>query len=70
VSSLAPAGNGSLTLVKTDISGDNVLYGSPLIDTDGNFVGMSTSVSRASSGSAYLPVAAITADLGTKGATK
>jgi S1-C subfamily serine protease len=63
VSSLTPAQDGMPPLVKTDISGDNVLYGSPLIDTGGNLVGISTSVSRSSSGSAYVPVAAIEADL-------
>jgi S1-C subfamily serine protease len=66
VSSLPPASAGMPALVKTNISGDNVLYGSPLIDTDGNLVGISTSVSRESSGSAYVPSAAIQADLNAK----
>jgi S1-C subfamily serine protease len=63
ISSLPPAAQGVTQLVKTNISGDNVLYGSPLIDTDGNLVGISTSISREVSGSAYLPVADIAADL-------
>ena len=54
ISSLVPTGGAAGSLVKTDISGDNVLYGSPLIDTDGNLVGISTAVSRSSSGSARI----------------
>jgi S1-C subfamily serine protease len=70
ISSLTPASATMEALVKTDISGDNVLYGSPLIDTDGNLVGLSTEVSRAVSGSAFIPIAAISADLRQGGATK
>ncbi len=70
ISSLTPAVSATGALVKTDISGDNVLYGSPLIDTDGNMVGMSTGVSRSVSGSAFIPVSIITADLGHSGAAK
>jgi S1-C subfamily serine protease len=66
ISSLVPAQSGTPTLVKTNISGDNVLYGSPLIDTNGDLVGLSTSASRALSGSSYLPVAAIEADMKAK----
>ncbi len=63
VSSLTPEAAISGALVKTDISGDNVLYGSPLIDTDGNLVGISTTVSRASSGSSFVPVSMILSEL-------
>lgn len=63
ISSLTPPTASAPALVKTDISGDNVLYGSPLIDTDGNLVGMSTQVSRAVSGTAFVPISAISADL-------
>ena len=73
VSSLLPASDSSIALVKTDISGDNVLYGSPLIDTSGNLVGLSTEVSRAVAGSAFVPASGIVADIGKKmelGATK
>ena len=63
ISSLVPATGSTGALVKTDISGDNVLYGSPLIDTDGNLVGISTEVSRSTSGSAFIPVSAIKTDL-------
>ena len=63
ISTIVPGSATSPPLVKTDISGDNVLYGSPLIDTDGNLVGISTEVSRESSGSAYVPVSVIAADI-------
>lgn len=63
ISSLVPADGATVALVKTDISGDNVLYGSPLIDTDGNLVGISTEVSRSTSASAFIPVSAIKTDL-------
>jgi putative serine protease PepD len=68
ISSLVPSGGAAGTLVKTDISGDNVLYGSPLIDTAGNLIGLSTDVSRANSGSAFVPFSAIKSDLN-QGAT-
>ncbi len=70
ISSLVPATGTTGALVKTDISGDNVLYGSPLIDTDGNLVGISTEVSRSSSGSAFIPISAISKDLNHGGAAK
>ncbi|HUO50269.1 MAG TPA: serine protease [Candidatus Paceibacterota bacterium] len=63
VSSLPTTSQNALPLVKTDISGDNVLYGSPLIDTNGDLVGISTEVSRAVSPSAFMPVSAIEADI-------
>jgi hypothetical protein len=63
ISSLPQSSSGMPPLVKTNIPGDNVLYGSPLIDTDGNLIGISTSISRESSGSAYLPIAVIETDL-------
>ncbi len=66
VSSIVPASSGSVALVNTDISGDNVLYGSPLVDTSGDLVGVSTQVSRASSGSAYIPVSAVAANIAGK----
>jgi microcompartment protein CcmK/EutM len=63
VSSIQNAPDGLLPLVKTDISGDNVIYGSPLIDTSGTLVGISTQASRSINGTAFLSVAAISADL-------
>lgn len=50
---------GAYQLIDTNISGDSVLPGSPLIDTNGSLVGISTSVARASSASAFLPVSAL-----------
>jgi len=59
VSSLIPASDTSVALVKTNISGDNVLYGSPIIDVTGSLVGLNTEVSRASSASAFVPASLI-----------
>ena len=59
VSSLVPASDTSVGLVKTDILGDNVLYGSPIIDVNGNLVGLNTEVSRASSANAFIPASLI-----------
>ena len=67
VSSVVSGSDATPSLVKTNISGDNVIYGSPIIDTDGNLVGISTSVSRDVSGSAYLPVSVIESDGGQVG---
>ena len=64
ISSLASAADQSQPLVKTDISGDNVLYGSPLFDANGALAGISTSVSRAAGASVFEPASAIRADLG------
>ena len=63
ISSLGTAGSSKEPLVKTNISGDNVLYGSPLIDASGNLVGISTSVSRASGASVFEPVSALLLDI-------
>ena len=55
VSTLMPAVEGSVPLVETDILGDNVMYGSPIVDTNGALVGLSTSISRASGASGFIP---------------
>jgi hypothetical protein len=49
----------SYQMIDTSVAIDSILPGSPLIDTNGSLVGISTSVSRASSQSAFLPVSAI-----------
>lgn len=41
-------------VIDTNIPADSILSGSPLINTDGNVVGISTAVSRASSPSGFL----------------
>lgn len=42
------------TVIDTNISSDSILDGSPLINTDGNLVGISTSASRDSAASGFL----------------
>lgn len=63
ISSLPAANQGAPSLVKTDLSGDNVLYGSPVVDASGNLVGISTEVSRSGAASAFMPVSAIERDI-------
>lgn len=45
------------TMLDTDISGDSLFGGSPLINTDGDLIGVSTGVSRASSSSGFMSAA-------------
>lgn len=47
------------TLVDTSISADSITPGSPLIDTDGNVVGMSTGVARDASATGFMTAAVI-----------
>ncbi len=48
-------------VIDTNIESDVILGGSPIINTDGNVVGVSTSVSRASSASGFMSATAILA---------
>ncbi|HVU75254.1 MAG TPA: serine protease [Candidatus Paceibacterota bacterium] len=45
------------TMMDTDIAGDGLYGGSPLINTDGDLIGVSTGVSRASSSSGFMSAA-------------
>ena len=44
----------SLSVMDTDVSADSILYGSPLINTNGDVIGISTSVSRETSPSGFV----------------
>jgi hypothetical protein len=59
VNTLVPASDTAPALAETSISGDNVLYGSPIVDTTGALIGLSTSISRAVSPSAFIPAVSI-----------
>lgn len=63
VTQIDPAGAGANApeIFVTDIGPSSILPGSPIIDTNGNVVGVSTGVSRASSPSGFLPASAISA---------
>lgn len=41
------------TVIDTNVSGDSILAGSPIINTDGNIIGISTSAARFSAASAF-----------------
>jgi len=57
VTAIEPQEEGSI--IDTDISSDSIMKGSPLVDTDGLIVGISSSVSRDVFSSGFLPAAAI-----------
>lgn len=59
VTALIPRGENEAAVVDTNASADFVMDGSPLVDTEGGVVGISTSVSRVSSGSAFMPTSSI-----------
>lgn len=61
VTALVPRGEGSTPVVDTNVSPDFISQGSPLVDTQGNLVGVSTQVSRASSQGAFMPVSFLAA---------
>jgi len=56
VTALIPRGEGARTVVDTNVSADFIMPGSPLVDTQGNVIGVSTHVSRASSQGAFMPI--------------
>jgi len=49
------------TIIDTNISSDSILSGSPLINTDGNVIGISTSESRSTSSSSFLSASVLLA---------
>lgn len=59
VTALIPRGEGEEAVIDTNASVDFVMSGSPLVDTEGGIVGVSTSVSRASSGGAFMPTSVL-----------
>lgn len=58
VTSLSPRTGGG-DLIDTSVNADTIMHGSPLIDTDGTLIGLSTSVSRASSPSGFISANAL-----------
>lgn len=58
VTALVPRDEGA-AVIDSNISGDLIMEGSPLIDTDGGLVGISTALSRDSSPGAFMPSSAL-----------
>lgn len=54
VTALVPRDEGG-AVIDSNVSEDLIMAGSPLIDTDGGLVGISTAISRESSPSAFMP---------------
>ncbi|QQG37729.1 MAG: trypsin-like peptidase domain-containing protein [Candidatus Kaiserbacteria bacterium] len=62
VTALIAARQGTADVLDTNVNDDAVMRGSPLINIDGNVVGVSTEISRASSPTGFLSVAALFPD--------
>src|SRR3989344_532885 len=58
ITSIIPSG--SLQVIDTSILADSIMAGSPLIDTNGTLVGISTSAARAASLTGFLSASALT----------
>lgn len=54
------------SVIDTNISASSIIAGSPLVNTDGNIVGVSTSVSRAVSDSGFLSASVLVAPVAKK----
>jgi S1-C subfamily serine protease len=63
ITSLIPATANVPQIIDTDIAATAITDGSPLIDTGGNLVGVSTKVARASSASGFVPASVLTAPI-------
>jgi hypothetical protein len=61
VTALIPALDPSPQIIDTSIAGTAIMPGSPLIDSTGNLLGLSTGVARASSASGFIPASVILA---------
>ena len=59
VTAMIPAADGAPQIIDTSVPESAIMFGSPLIDSDGNLVGVSTSVSRTSSVSGFVPASAL-----------
>lgn len=59
VTALIPREEGEASVIDTNVSAEFVMDGSPLVDTEGGIVGVSTSVSRASSPAAFMPTSVL-----------
>jgi len=64
ITTITPLSSGPLQVIDTDISAGSIMPGSPLIDTDGALVGISTGAARASSASAFVNAPSLLQDLG------
>lgn len=60
IQALQPATDSSPLIVETSIPDSGIMYGSPLVGTDGSLLGVSTTVSRVSNESGFIPAAALT----------
>jgi S1-C subfamily serine protease len=54
ITALPPAADDGIQFIDTDIASENLLPGTPIVNTDGNVVGVSTGASRASYTSGFV----------------
>lgn len=59
ITSIIPASGGTPQVINTSIPESAIMFGSPLIDTNGELVGVSTEASQASSASGFIPAIAL-----------
>lgn len=59
VTALIPGSDGTPQIIETSISADSIMPGSPLINSDGSIIGVSTGRARASSTSGFVPASAL-----------
>ncbi len=62
ITQIIPADSHAPALAESNISGDNLTYGSPFIDTAGELIGISTSASRAQGAGDFIPASSIIAE--------
>lgn len=60
ITALIPGGKETPQIIDTGIASDSIMPGSPLVDSDGSLLGVSTGVSRASSASGFIIAEALT----------
>jgi len=60
IAALVPlSGGGEKDVVETNIPSDSLMSGSPIVNTDGAVIGVSTGISRASSPSSFISIGAL-----------
>jgi len=61
ITSIAPADKNGIIAVDTNIASGDIIAGSPIVNTDGSVVGVSTGVSRTSSDTGFISSSILTA---------
>ena len=70
VTALIPASDPAPQIIDTGINAGSIMAGSPLIDSTGNLIGVSTGVARASSASGFIPASVVVARMSASNESK